>query len=73
MKDRAVIWHEVECGSYSADLPLWDRLPSLAYWTLPSLVGVPLILRALAQRRLLKVRSGSPARPGSGVPPGRPD
>jgi hypothetical protein len=53
-------------------LPLWDRLPHLAYWTLPSLVGVPLVLRALAQRRLLKVRSGSPGRPGSGVPPGRP-
>jgi hypothetical protein len=27
-------------------LPVWDRLPGLAYWTLPSLVGVPLILRA---------------------------
>jgi hypothetical protein len=54
-------------------LPLWDRLPRLAYWTLPSLVGVPLILRALARRRLLWVRSASPARPGSGVPPGRPD
>jgi hypothetical protein len=53
-------------------LPLWDRLPHLAYWTLPSLVGVPLILRALARRRLLRVRSRLPARPGSGVPPGRP-
>ena len=21
-----VIWHEVECGSYAADLPLWERL-----------------------------------------------
>jgi hypothetical protein len=53
-------------------LLVWDRLPSLAYWTVPSLVGVPLILRALARRRLLRVRSGSPGRPGSGVPPGRP-
>jgi hypothetical protein len=53
-------------------LPVWDRLPHLAYWTLPSLVGVPLILRALARRRLLKIRSGSSAQPGSGVPPGRP-
>jgi hypothetical protein len=51
-------------------LPLWDRLPTLAYWLLPSLVGVPLILRALARRRLLPVRSASPGRPGSGVPPG---
>jgi hypothetical protein len=53
-------------------LPLWDRLPHLAYWLGPSLVGVPLILRALARRRLLGVRSASPGRPGSGVPRGRP-
>ncbi len=52
-------------------LPVWDRLPSLAYWLLPSLIGVPLILRALARRRLL-VRPASRARPGSGGPPGRP-
>jgi hypothetical protein len=53
-------------------LPLWDRLPSLAYWLLPSLVGVPLILRALARRGLLRVRAASPGRPDSGVRPGRP-
>ena len=52
-------------------LPVWDRLPSLAYWTLPSLVGAPLFLRALARRGLLRVRAGSRGRPGSGVPPGR--
>ena len=23
-------------------LPTWDRLPPLAWWTLPSLVGLPL-------------------------------
>src|ERR1019366_2731925 len=28
-------------------LPLWDRLPTFAFWVLPSLVGVPLIWRAL--------------------------
>ena len=28
-------------------LPLWDRLPHIAYWLLPSLIGVPLIWRAL--------------------------
>jgi hypothetical protein len=54
------------------NLPLWDRLPHLAYWLLPSLVGVPLILRALNQQRLLAVRSGPRGRPGSGVPPARP-
>lgn len=24
--DTAVLWHDVECGSYSADLPLWREL-----------------------------------------------
>lgn len=28
-------------------LPLWNRLPHIAYWLLPSLVGVPLIWWAL--------------------------
>ena len=28
-------------------LPLWDRLPALAYWTLPALVGVTLVTRAV--------------------------
>ena len=32
-------------------LPVWDRLPSVAYWLLPSIVGVPIIVRAV-QRRL---------------------
>jgi hypothetical protein len=53
-------------------LPLWDRLPGLAYWLLPSLVGAPLVLRALARRRLLGVSSATHGRRGSGVQPGRP-
>lgn len=28
-------------------LPVWDRLPAIAYWTLPGLVGLPLIILAL--------------------------
>jgi hypothetical protein len=28
-------------------LPVWNRLPHVLYWVLPSLVGVPLIVRAL--------------------------
>jgi len=28
-------------------LPVWDRLPAIAYWTLPSLVGLPLVIRAV--------------------------
>lgn len=27
-------------------LPVWDRLPALAYWTLPGIVGLPLVIRA---------------------------
>ncbi|HWD46550.1 MAG TPA: DUF2306 domain-containing protein [Actinomycetota bacterium] len=53
-------------------LPLWDRLPSLAYWTLPSLIGIPLILRALARRRLLRISSAPRGQTGSGVQPGQP-
>ena len=26
MRDEAVIWHDVECGAYAADLPLWREL-----------------------------------------------
>ena len=26
MSSAATIWHDVECGSYSADLPLWEEL-----------------------------------------------
>ena len=28
-------------------LPVWDRLPAIAYWTLPSVVGLPLVIRAV--------------------------
>src|SRR6478735_3914930 len=47
-------------------LPLWDRLPTVAYWVLPTLVGVPLTWWAL-------IRNGAVSRrPGAGrnvVPP----
>lgn len=32
-------------------LPVWDRLPHIVYWLLPTAVGVPLILRAASRRR----------------------
>jgi len=32
-------------------LPLWRHLPTWAFWALPSVVGVPLIMRALRQKR----------------------
>jgi len=32
-------------------LPLWDRLPPLAFWFLPSVVGIPVIIRAVRRAR----------------------
>jgi hypothetical protein len=28
-------------------LPLWKELPAIVYWTLPSVIGLPLLARAL--------------------------
>ena len=52
-------------------LPLWDRLPPIAFWVLPSLVGVPLVARAMARRHLPLLRRPVGGRPGSGARPGR--
>ncbi len=30
-------------------LPLWDRLPTLMFWLLPSAIGAPVIARAIAR------------------------
>jgi len=35
------------------NLPLWRSLPSVAYWLLPSLVGLPLLLWALRRHPLV--------------------
>jgi uncharacterized membrane protein len=32
-------------------LPIWDRLPTISYWLIPSLVGAPLIWRAIHRFR----------------------
>lgn len=52
-------WHAIGMGgSYMAlltgfyvdngpQLPLWDRLPHLSYWVIPTVIGVPLVRRAL--------------------------
>jgi len=29
-RDISVIWHDVECGAYAADLPLWEELSAEA-------------------------------------------
>jgi lysylphosphatidylglycerol synthetase-like protein (DUF2156 family) len=33
------------------NLPLWDRLPTAAYWTLPTLVAAPIIARSAIRHR----------------------
>jgi cobalamin synthase len=40
-------------------LPLWDRLPDLAFWLLPTAIGTPLIARAIlrARRTAPKIRA----------------
>jgi uncharacterized membrane protein len=35
-------------------LPLWNKLPPVAFWVLPSAFGVPLIVRALLRHPLIK-------------------
>ena len=34
-------------------LPLWKELPPVAYWLLPAVVGIPLIVRALLRHPLV--------------------
>ena len=42
------------------NLPLWKELPPIAYWILPSAVGLPLIVRALLHHPLItKTQNGS--------------
>jgi hypothetical protein len=43
-------------------LPLWDRLPTLTFWLLPSAIGAPLIARAIIGTRRTR---GSQAPPPS--------
>jgi hypothetical protein len=35
-------------------LPLWKDLPAMAYWLLPAVVGIPLIVRALVRYPLAR-------------------
>jgi len=33
-------------------LPLWKDLPAAAYWLIPAIVGIPMIVRALLRHPL---------------------
>jgi hypothetical protein len=48
-------------------LPLWDRLPALAFWLLPSVIAAPLIARAI-----IRAGSNGPARRDRGFSGPRP-
>ena len=81
-RDGWVRWHGIAmAASYVAlltgfyvdngpQLPLWDRLPTVAYWVLPTLVGVPLTWWALIRNGAVSRRRGAgrsvgpPRRPG---------
>jgi hypothetical protein len=32
-------------------LPLWDHLPTLAFWLLPTAIGAPIIARAILRAK----------------------
>ena len=36
------------------NLPLWRELPQIAFWLLPSAIGVPIILYALRRHPVVK-------------------
>jgi len=38
-------------------LPLWDRLPVIAFWLLPSAIGAPVIIRAIIRARARQART----------------
>ena len=54
-------------------LPLWDHLPTLAFWLLPSAIGAPVIIRAIrrARRAAPSTEARAPAA-GPRSPRGRP-
>jgi hypothetical protein len=54
-------------------LPLWDRLPVLAFWLLPSAIAAPLITRAIIRARNKAPPSGPEAPPVAGSSESRPD
>jgi hypothetical protein len=59
-------------------LPLWDRLPAFMFWLLPTVIGAPIITRAVIRARAHQARlpatgrSGWPTRSPRPGPPGSP-
>jgi hypothetical protein len=42
------------CRFNGKSLPLWKELPRLAFWVLPSAIGIPLMVYALFQHPLVR-------------------
>jgi hypothetical protein len=75
---RWMAWHGAGlAGSYIAlltgfyvdngeRLPLWNRLPHVAYWVLPAAVGIPLTWWALRRNGALHPRRGPASAAGPG-------
>jgi len=38
------------------NLPLWKLLPDIAYWTLPALIGIPIVVYVLLHHPLTRLR-----------------
>ena len=53
-------------------LPLWDRLPVLAFWLLPAAIAAPIITRAIIRARNKAPPSGPEAPPEAGSSESRP-
>jgi uncharacterized membrane protein len=47
-------------------LPLWDRLPVLAFWLLPAAIAAPIITRAIIRAKNKARLSGSETSPAAG-------
>jgi hypothetical protein len=45
------------------NLPLWKELPQVAFWIVPAIPGIPLILRAMLRHPLISRRVEPPAMP----------
>jgi len=46
-------------------LPLWARLPAIAFWLLPAVIGAPIIARAVLRARHVTSRSGASTADGA--------
>jgi hypothetical protein len=53
------------------NLPLWRDLPQIAFWILPSAIGIPILAYVLRHHSLTRTRLEVPAAPYSGTSDGK--